>query len=135
MRRTLFRSKLHRVTVTHADLRYEGSVTIDETLLHAAQILPHEQVHIWNASNGNRLVTYALPGKPDSGVICINGAAARLATPGDTVIIATFAEAQDEAEARAWKPVVVRVDANNRIIDGADHPEVAGPESPARQPS
>ena len=129
MRRALFKSKLHRATVTHADLRYEGSVTIDETLLQAADILPYERVHIWNASNGSRLETYALPGESGSGVVCINGAAARHAHPGDIVIIATFAEAVDEAEARDWKPTVVRLDANNRILPGpAD--EIPGPSHP-----
>src|SRR5262245_35384115 len=129
MKRSLFKSKLHRVTVTHADLTYEGSVTIDETLLQAADILPYERVHIWNASNGSRLETYALPGEPGSGVICINGAAARHAQPGDVVIIATFAEAVDEAEARAWKPTVVRVDGKNRMVDGPAE-EIAGPDRP-----
>ncbi len=132
MRRTLFKSKLHRVTVTHADLAYEGSVTIDETLMRAADILPYEQVHIWNASNGNRLVTYALSGPPGSGVICVNGAAARHAQPGDTIIIATFAEASDEAEAGRWKPVVVRVDEHNRPIAGGNADETPGPAMPAR---
>jgi aspartate 1-decarboxylase len=129
LKRSLFKSKLHRVTVTHADLTYEGSVTIDETLLQAADILPYERVHIWNASNGSRLETYALPGEPGSGVICINGAAARHAQPGDIVIIATFAEAVDEAEARSWKPTVVRVDAKNRILPGPAE-EIPGPAHP-----
>src|SRR5207248_7568972 len=125
-RRSLFKSKIHRATVTHADLTYEGSVTIDETLLKAADILPYERVHIWNASNGSRLETYALPGPAGSGVVCVNGAAARHAHPGDVVIIATFAEAVDEVEARAWKPTVVRVDGKNRIIGGPTE-EIAGP--------
>ena len=109
MRRSLFKSKIHRATVTDADLEYEGSVTIDQQLLRAADILPYEHVHIWNVTNGARLETYALPGAEGSGVICINGAAARLAQAGDRVIIATFAEVE-EAEAVAWKPKVVRVD-------------------------
>jgi aspartate 1-decarboxylase len=126
----MFKSKLHRVTVTHADLEYEGSVTIDETLMRAADVLPYEKVHIWNASNGSRLETYALPGKANSGVICVNGAAARHAQPGDVVIIATFAEAADEAEARLWRPTVVRVDGQNRIATvGPDH-EIPGPARP-----
>ncbi len=127
MRRTLFKSKIHRATVTHADLEYEGSVTIDETLMQAADILPYEQVQIWNASNGSRLTTYALRGAPGSGVVCVNGAAARHASPGDVVIIATFAEAADEAEARAWQPTVVRVDRQNRIVQGPAE-EVPGPQ-------
>ena len=126
MKRSLFKSKLHRATVTHADLSYEGSVTIDQALMHAADILPYERVHIWNASNGSRLETYALPGEAGSGVVCVNGAAARHAHPGDVVIIATFAEAVDDAEARAWQPTVVRLDARNRIVDGPAH-ETAGP--------
>src|SRR5436190_23154310 len=118
MKRSLFKSKLHRATVTHADLTYEGSVTIDETLLQAADILPYERVHIWNASNGSRLETYALPGPEGSGVVCVNGAAARHAQPGDVVIIATFAEAVDEAEARTWRPTVVLLDGRNRMVAG-----------------
>ncbi len=124
MKRSLFKSKLHRVTVTHADLQYEGSVTIDESLMRAADILPYERVHIWNASNGSRLETYALVGKAGSGVICVNGAAARHAQPGDIVIIATFAEAVDEAEARTWKPTVIRVDRQNRILPGLPGEEI-----------
>jgi aspartate 1-decarboxylase len=127
MRRTLFRSKIHRATVTQADLDYEGSVTIDATLMRAADILPYEKVHIWNRTNGSRLETYALEGEPDSGVICVNGAAAHLARPGDMVIIATFAEAADEIEARAWRPIVVHVDAKNRIVPGVDD-EIPGPQ-------
>jgi aspartate 1-decarboxylase len=128
VRRSLFKSKLHRATVTHADLNYEGSVTIDETLMQSADIIPYERVHIWNASNGSRLETYALPGPAGSGVVCVNGAAARHAAPGDLVIIATFAEV-DEAEARAWKPTVVRLDAKNRIVPGPSD-ELAGPARP-----
>ena len=129
MKRSLFKSKIHRARVTHADLTYEGSVTIDEDLMRAADILPFERIHIWNASNGSRLETYALPGEPGSGVICVNGAAARHAAPGDVVILATFAEGVDDAEARTWKPTVVRVDAQNRILTGDDAgaPERAGP--------
>ena len=119
MRRTLFKSKIHRATVTHADLGYEGSVTIDSRLMRAADILPFERVHLWDVTNGSRLETYALEGEPGSGVVCVNGAAAHHVAPGDVVIIATFAEAESEAEARAWKPTVVRVDARNRLIAGA----------------
>jgi aspartate 1-decarboxylase len=126
MRRTLFKSKIHRATVTQADLDYEGSVTIDATLMRAANILPYEKVAIWNRTNGARLETYALEGEAGSGVICVNGAAAHLARPGDMVIIATFAEAVDEAEARACTPVVVHVDAQNRILPIAG--EIPGPE-------
>jgi aspartate 1-decarboxylase len=129
MRRSLFKSKIHRARVTQADLTYEGSVTIDESLLQAADILPYERIHIWNASNGYRLETYALPGPAGSGIICVNGAAARHAQPGDIVILATFVDV-DEAEARTWKPTVIRVDAENRILPGGDVPERAGPDRP-----
>jgi aspartate 1-decarboxylase len=120
----LFKSKIHRATVTHADLEYEGSVTISGELLDAAEILEHEQVHIWNVTQGTRLVTYALRGDADSGVICINGAAAHLANPGDKVIIATFAEVE-AAAAKAWVPTVVFVDGDNRMV--MKDAEVAGP--------
>jgi aspartate 1-decarboxylase len=126
MRRTLFKSKIHRATVTQADLDYEGSVTIDAELMRAADILPFEKVHIWNRTNGSRLETYALEAPAGSGVICVNGAAAHHAQPGDMVIIATFAEAADEIEARGWTPKVVHVDAQNRIIPIAG--EIPGPE-------
>ena len=125
MRIHLFKSKIHRATVTHADLDYEGSVTIGSDLMEAANILEHEQVHIWNVTRGTRLVTYALRGDPGSGVICINGAAAHLASPGDKVIIATFAEVE-ENEAKGWQPTVVLVDDKNRIADG-EYRELAGP--------
>jgi aspartate 1-decarboxylase len=130
MKRTMFKSKIHRATVTHADLAYEGSVTIDETLMRAADILAYEKVAIWDATNGARIETYAIPGESDSGVICVNGAAARLVQPGDVVILATFADAVDDAEAKAWKPVVVRVDANNRILSAAPSVEIPGPGRP-----
>ncbi len=122
----LFKSKIHRATVTHADLDYEGSVTISQELMEAAQILEHEQVHIWNVTRGTRLTTYALRGEPGSGVICINGAAAHLASPGDKVIIATFAEV-DAHEAKGWQPVVVLVDEKNRVADD-QYRELAGPQ-------
>jgi aspartate 1-decarboxylase len=121
----LFKAKLHRATVTHADLDYEGSVTISGELLDASGILEHEQVHIWNVTRGTRLVTYTLRGDDHSGVICINGAAAHLASPGDKVIIAAFAEVEAEAAA-TWKPTVVFVDADNRAT-GIDA-ELAGPQ-------
>jgi aspartate 1-decarboxylase len=125
MRRTLFKSKIHRATVTHADLDYEGSVTIDCDLMVAADIVPHEQVHIWNVTRGSRLITYALEGPAGSGEVCVNGAAAHQAKPGDLVIIATFAE-MDAGEAAAHRPKVVLVDARNRIVD-AEAREVPGP--------
>ncbi|MCE9530727.1 MAG: aspartate 1-decarboxylase, partial [Planctomycetes bacterium] len=103
----------------------EGSVTIDKNLLEAADIIPNEAVHIWNVTRGTRLMTYALEGDRDSGVICINGAAAHLMRPGDLVILATFAEFSD-AEAKAIKPKVVLVDELNRIRN-ADLTEIPGP--------
>ena len=120
----LFKAKIHRATVTHADLDYEGSVTISGELLDAAGIHEHEQVHVWNVTRGTRLVTYALRGDDDSGIVCINGAAAHLANPGDKVIIATFAEVEAEA-AKGWQPTVVFVDAANKMV--AKDAEVAGP--------
>jgi len=120
----VFKSKIHRATVTHADLDYEGSVTISGELMDAAAILENEQIHIWNLTRGTRLTTYALRGDNDSGIICINGAAAHLAKPGDKVILATFAEVEAE-EAKGWQPTVVFVDEHNRAVgEGA---EVAGP--------
>ena len=125
MRRTMFKSKIHRATVTHADLEYEGSITLDADLLRAADILPYEKVAIWNVTRGSRLETYALEGPAGSGVACVNGAAAHHNRPGDLIIIATFAE-MDDAAARAHRPTVVLVDGRNRIKDAAAQ-EVAGP--------
>ena len=116
MRRVLLKSKIHRATVTEANLDYEGSVTIDRDLMDAADFLEHEQVQIYDVTNGSRLTTYAIPGPAGSGVICINGAAAHLVKAGDLVIIATYAEFE-EAEARRHRPRVVFVDAENRIAE------------------
>jgi aspartate 1-decarboxylase len=112
----MFRAKIHRATVTQADLDYVGSVTVDQDLLDAADILVNERVDIWNVTNGNRLHTYALSGPRGSGVIGINGAAAHLMRPGDVVIIAAFGQ-YTEAEARALEPRVVIVDDRNRVVD------------------
>jgi len=125
MRLNIFKSKIHRATVTHADVAYEGSVSIDADLLDASGILPYEAVHIWNVTNGSRLVTYALAGARGSGTVCVNGAAAHLNRPGDLVILATYAD-MEPAEARAHVPRVVRVDENNRILANRA-PEVPGP--------
>jgi aspartate 1-decarboxylase len=125
MRRTFFKSKIHRATVTHADLDYEGSISIDEDLLDAAGILEYEAVHVWNITRGTRLQTYAIKGARGSGVVCINGAAAHLNRPGDLVILATFAELE-ESEARSFRPTVVLVDAANKIV-AKDAVEIAGP--------
>lgn len=124
MRRNVFKSKIHRATVTHADLSYEGSVTIDADLMAAADIVEFEAVHVWNVTRGTRLQTYAISGAAGSGVICINGAAAHLNQPGDLVILATFAEL-DERDVRGLRPTVVRVDGQNRPI--GSEPELAGP--------
>lgn len=126
MRRMLFKSKIHRATVTQANLEYEGSVTVDADLLDAADILPHEAVQLWNVTNGARLQTYALPGERGSHVICVNGAAAHHFSVGDVAIIATFAE-MDPQEARDHVPTVVRVDGGNRIKD-AELREIPGPQ-------
>jgi len=114
--RTMLRGKIHRATVTGADLHYEGSVTIDVDLLERANILQFEQVDIWNVTNGERFTTYALEGKRGSGVVCINGAAAHKASRGDLVIIAAFATVSDD-EARQWVPSCTFVDERNRPVE------------------
>lgn len=113
--RIMFRAKIHRATVTQADLDYVGSITIDQDLLELADILPNERVDIYNITNGNRLSTYALSGARGSGVIGINGAAAHLVQPGDLVIIAAYGNFTEE-EARTLTPHVVHVDRNNRPL-------------------
>ncbi len=123
--RVMFKSKIHRATITQAELHYEGSVTMSAELMRAADIIEGEQVHVWNITRGTRLQTYAITGAENSGVICINGAAAHLMHPGDQVIIATFEEMPD-AEARAHKPKIVFVDEHNKISLQTDA-EIAGP--------
>ncbi|OIJ99894.1 aspartate 1-decarboxylase [Streptomyces sp. MUSC 14] len=123
MLRTMFKSKIHRATVTQADLHYVGSVTIDADLLDAADLLPGELVHIVDITNGARLETYVIEGERGSGVIGINGAAAHLVHAGDLVIIISYAQVSD-AEARQLRPRVVHVDGGNRIVSlGADPSE------------
>lgn len=112
---TMMHGKIHRATVTEANLNYVGSITIDEDLLDAAGILPGEKVQIVNNNNGARLETYTIPGKRRSGVICLNGAAARCALEGDIVIIIAYAQ-MDEKEAKALEPKVVLVDKRNHIV-------------------
>jgi aspartate 1-decarboxylase len=114
MNRFLLKSKIHRATVTEADLNYEGSVTIDADLMRAADIVEFEQVHIYDVTNGNRIITYAMVGTAGSGMICINGAAAHKVHPGDLVILATYATVA-EVERREHKPRIVHVDARNRL--------------------
>lgn len=113
MFRTLMKSKLHRATVTGADLHYVGSITIDRDLMDIADLMPHERVQVVNNHNGARLETYVIAGEPGSGEICLNGAAARLVQPGDHVIIISYA-AYDRAEAAAHQPTVVILDEFNR---------------------
>lgn len=113
--RTMLKSKIHRATVTDANLNYVGSITVDTELLDAADIRPYEHVHVVNINNGARFETYAIEGAPGSGVICLNGAAARLAQPGDLVIVLSYAQ-YSEADTRGFEPVVVHVDEANREI-------------------
>ncbi|MDD9947762.1 MAG: aspartate 1-decarboxylase [Myxococcales bacterium] len=127
MRRRMFLSKIHRAVITHADLDYEGSCTIDADLMDTADILPHQELHVWNVTRGTRVVTYALPGPRGSGVVCINGAAAHGNSPGDLVIMATFGE-MDSEEARTFEPKVVLVDGQNRVKD--IRAEIPGPQMP-----
>jgi aspartate 1-decarboxylase len=139
MMRTMFKSKIHRATVTEADLHYVGSVTVDAELMDAADLLPGELVHIVDIDNGNRLETYVIEGERGSGVIGINGAAAHLVKPGDLVILISYAQV-DEEEARSMRPAVVHVDGRNRIVAlGSDAsepvpggPAVRGPRTVAR---
>ena len=114
MQRFMLKSKLHRATVTDADLHYEGSISIDEGLMEAAEIIPYEKVAIYDVSNGERFTTYAIKGKRGSGVICLNGAAARKVSRGDLVIIATYV-LLDDVDARSWSPKCVLLDEQNRI--------------------
>jgi aspartate 1-decarboxylase len=122
MQRIMLKSKIHRATVTHCELHYEGSCAIDEDLLDAANIAENEQIDIWNINNGERFTTYAIRGERGSGIISLNGSAARRAQLGDLVIIAAFALVED-AEVRAGKvkPDLVFVDAMNRIKGTRDH--------------
>jgi len=115
MFRQMLRCKIHRATVTRTDLHYEGSITVDVALMEAAGMLPHEAVWIWNVNNGERFETYVLAGVRGSGEICLNGAAARKAQPGDLVIIAAFGWMEDE-QALQHSPRVVMVSAQNRLI-------------------
>jgi aspartate 1-decarboxylase len=116
MRRRMMKSKIHRATVTGADLHYVGSITLDSDLMRRADILENEQVHVLDIDNGNRFETYAIPGGP--GDCCLNGAAARLVQPGDRVIVITYAEYED-AELDDYAPKVVHVDSRNRAVDVA----------------
>lgn len=123
----IFKSKIHRATVTEACLNYMGSVTIDSELMKAANIRPNERVQIVDNNNGSRLETYVISGEPGSGIICLNGAAARLVQPGDTVIIISYAW-MEEKEADDYQPVVVMVGEGNKIaeIRHVEHPKEIG---------
>lgn len=124
--RTMLKSKIHRATVTRADLHYVGSVTVDEDLMDAADLLGGEQVAIVDVTNGARLETYVIPGTRGSGVIGINGAAAHLVHPGDLVILISYAQ-MDSETARAYHPRVVHVDARNRVVELGSDPAGAVP--------
>jgi aspartate 1-decarboxylase len=115
MQLTLLKGKVHRAAVTQCDLNYEGSISVDAALMERAGILPHEQVDVLNINNGQRFTTYAIPAPPGSGIVGINGAAARLAQKGDLVIIVAYAR-MEEAQAKSFQPRVVMVDAANRPL-------------------
>ncbi len=134
MLRTMMKSKIHRATVTQADLHYVGSVTVDEDLLEAADLLPGELVHIVDVTNGARIETYTIAGERGSGVLGINGAAARLVHPGDVVILIAYGQ-METAEARDYQPSVVFVDADNMIIGTGSDPAGVVPEEVAQRPS
>src|SRR4051794_7880997 len=125
MRRFMLKSKIHRATVTEANVHYEGSLTLDTHLLTAADIVPYEEVHVWNVTRGTRFRTYAMVGEIGSGVVCANGAAALLVAQGDLIIIATFTMLEEE-ELEGFKPKLVFVDAANRIVEVKSE-ELAGP--------
>ncbi|MFB3924556.1 MAG: aspartate 1-decarboxylase [Syntrophales bacterium] len=113
MQRFMLKSKLHRVTVTDANLDYEGSITIDESLMNAADIIPYEKVDIYNVSNGERFSTYVIKGEKNSGIVCLNGAAARRASRGDVIIIASYVAADDDSVLN-WSPKCIYVDDKNK---------------------
>ena len=116
MHRSLLKSKIHRATVTEADLDYEGSLTVDKNLMEAADLLPYEEVHIFNITNGHRFSTYVIEGERDSNTVCVNGAAAHLAREGDCLIVASFSY-YDELECKSHTPRLIYVNESNEIID------------------
>jgi aspartate 1-decarboxylase len=115
--RFMLRSKIHRATLTGTDLHYEGSIAIDRLLIDAAGLLPGEQVHVLNLNNGARLITYVIEAPAGSGTMLLNGPAARLGVPGDMVVVLSYCGV-DDAEAKQFKPIVVHVDQQNRIVNG-----------------
>jgi len=134
MMRTMLKSKIHRATVTQADLHYVGSVTVDEDLLDTADLIPGEQVVIVDVTNGARLETYVIPGERGSGVIGINGAAAHLVHPGDLVILISYG-LMDESEAKSCIPRIVHVDGDNRVVELGGDPSAPVPGSVDQQRS
>jgi aspartate 1-decarboxylase len=123
LQRQMLKSKIHRATVTNCDVDYVGSLTVDPELMASADLIPNEQVHVWDIDNGARFVTYAIEGDAGSGEIKVNGAAAHLTRPGHKVIVASFG-AYDEADLEAYSPIVVHVDAGNRMRRVDSNPEV-----------
>ena len=123
MQRQMLKSKIHRATITDCDPDYVGSITIDPELMASADLIPNEQVHVWDIDNGARFVTYVIKGEPGSGDLQVNGAAARLVQRGQKVIVASFA-AYDERDLQAYSPIVVHVDAGNRAVRVDSNPEV-----------
>lgn len=121
MRRTMCKSKIHRATLTGADLHYVGSLTVDRDLMDAADMAPYEQVHVVNVNNGNRLVTYIIEGERGSGTVQLNGAAARLGAPGDIVIVITYGEYEDADLKRGFEPRVVFVNDENKQVEIGAH--------------
>jgi aspartate 1-decarboxylase len=123
VQRQMLKSKLHRATVTGRDPDYVGSITLDSELMRSADLIPNEQVHVWDIANGARFVTYAIEGEPGSGEVRVNGAAALLVGEGDKVIVASFG-AYDERDLESYAPVVVHVDERNAIVEVDSRPEV-----------
>ena len=123
MQRQMLKSKIHRATITDCDVDYVGSITLDPELMRQADMLPNEQVHVWDIANGSRFVTYAIEGEPGSGVVQVNGAAALLVREGDKVIIASFASF-DESDLERYSPIVVHVDDDNRAVAVDSDPSV-----------
>jgi aspartate 1-decarboxylase len=133
MQRQMLKSKIHRATITDCDIDYAGSITLDPELMRRADLLPNEQVHVWDIGNGARFVTYAIEGEPGSGVVQVNGAAARLVRTGDKVIIASFA-AYDPDDLDRYSPIVVHVDEDNAVTAVDSDPSVLlGGVSPAQE--
>jgi len=123
MQRQMLKSKVHRATITDCDVDYVGSITLDPELMRQADMLPNEQVHVWDIANGARFVTYVIEGEPGSGTVQVNGAAALLVREGDRVIVASFA-AYDDADLERYSPVVVHVDDDNRVVSVDSDPSV-----------